>query len=151
MSTDDLWLRPLPEQIEEELAIYREEFPFILADLARPEEELGLAEGAALLPSLVAEHGVPTEQAIWIVPAEAFQREQYSRREWRHDVLRDCSDPELGWENWMARDAGFALRVAAEARRLGYTVIVVDGTRPLDDIYAEVVRHFGFEHKIPKG
>lgn len=143
LTCDELWLRPVPQQIEEELAIYREEFPLSLADLLRPEEEFGLAEGAALLPSLLAEQGVPPGQAIWIVPAEAFQREQYARREWRHDVLRDCSDPEQGWENWMSRDAGFARFVTAEARRLGYTAIVVDGSRDVNEIYTEVVRHFG--------
>jgi hypothetical protein len=149
-SCDELWLRPVPQQIEEELAFYREEFPFILSDLehlvrlAEGDSRLAwVAEGAALLPSLLAGLGVPPAQAIWIVPAEAFQRTHYARRDWRHDVLRDCSDPEQGWENWMARDAGFARRVAIEAERLGYTVILVDGARPVDDIYADVVRHFG--------
>ncbi len=67
------------------------------------------------------------------------------------DLLRDCSDPEQAWENWMARDAGFARRVAADARRLGYKVIVINGARPFDDVYAVVVRHFGLDRRLPKG
>ena len=104
-----------------------------------------MAEGAALLPALLAEQEVPPARAIWIVPEESFQRTQYARREWRHDVLRTCSDPEQGWENWMARDAGFACRVAAGAVGLGYRVVLVDGSRSVDEIYAEVVRHFGLD------
>lgn len=145
MNCDELWLRPVPQQIEEELECYREEFLFILADLALPDEECGVAEGAALLPSLLAGLGVPRSRAIWMVPEESFQRAHYARREWRHDALRDCSDPDQGWENWMARDAGFARRVTKEAELMGYSVIVVDGSRPLDEIYAEVARHFGLD------
>jgi len=142
-SCDELWMRPVPQQIDDELACYREEFPLILADLALPDEDCGIAEGAALLPSLLAGRGVSPSRAIWIVPEESFQRAHYARREWRHDVLRDCTDPEQGWENWMARDAGFARRVAADAQGLGYRVVLVDGSKPVDEIYAEVVDHFG--------
>ena len=149
LSCDELWLRPVPQQIDEELTIYREEFPFILADLEHLDEKCRVAEGAALLPSLLAHLAVPPSRAIWIVPEEAFQREQYGRREWRHDVLRDCSDPNQGWENWMARDVGFARRVATDARALGYRVIVVDGARTVDDNYAGVVRHFGLDAHVP--
>ena len=142
-SCDGLWLRPVSQQIEEEITCYQEEFPFILADLALPDEECGIAEGAALLPSLLAGLGVPSSRAIWIVPDESFQRAHYVRREWRHDVLRGCADPEQGWENWMARDAGFARHVTAEALGLGFRVVLVDGSRTVDEIYAEVVDHVG--------
>jgi hypothetical protein len=141
---DGIWLRPVEQQIREELQIYREQFPFILTDLAqRTDERPVILEGAALLPELLAAHNIPASRCLWMVPTERFQREHYARRDWRHDVLRECSDPEQGWENWMSRDAGFARAVATDAGRLGYRVIVVDGSASLDDNERIVERHFG--------
>jgi hypothetical protein len=143
-TTDEIWLRPVDRQIAEELEIYREEFPFILADLeALPDDRPILAEGAALLPELIAAHGVPLNRCIWIVPTEDFQRHHYAQRDWRHDVLATCSNPEQGWKNWMSRDAGFAAAVAAQAIDLNFRLIVVDGSLSIDENDAIVVEHFG--------
>ena len=132
---DEVWMRPVPRQIDEALALYREEFSFILADLAAFEETTPvIVEGAALLPELVAALGVPTHRALWLVPTEPFQREHYARRQWRHEVLASCADPDQAWENWMARDAGFARFVAADATTRGFRALTVDGTRSLADM-----------------
>lgn len=140
---DEVWMRPVARQIAEETALYREEFPFILADLAAlPETRPIIAEGAALLPELLAGLGADFGRAIWVVPTEAFQRRVYEQREWRHDVLRPCADPARAWRNWMARDAGFARFVAAEARRRGGRVLVVDGARSVEENLRTVERHF---------
>jgi hypothetical protein len=64
-------------------------------------------------------------------------------RDWRHDVLATCTDADQAWQNWMARDAGFARAVAADARRLGRRLIVVDGSRPIAETIDEVARRFG--------
>lgn len=143
-SCDELWLRPVPQQIAEALALYREEFPLILEDL-RALAKIGpvIAEGAALLPDLLDAMGVIPECSIWIVPTEPFQRAHYALREWRHEVLAPCRDPELAWQNWMARDAGFAAAVAADARRLGRRLIVVDGTRSIADTIHDIAQWFG--------
>jgi hypothetical protein len=144
-SAEDLWvLRSVEQQVAEEIQLYREEFPLILEDLeALFADGQMVAEGAALLPELIAGLGVHCERAVWIVPTEAFQREHYARRAWRHDVVKDCSDPDRAWENWMARDAGFALAVAEQARSLGFKVLTTDGTRSIDDAVRLVEAHFG--------
>lgn len=55
LDTDGLWLRPDPQQISEEIKLYREEFPMIIADLhALPDDRPIIAEGVALMPKLVA-------------------------------------------------------------------------------------------------
>jgi hypothetical protein len=147
-SCDELWMRPVARQIAEELAFYREEFPQILADLrAVPRTRPLIAEGAALLPDLVAGLGLARRRAIWVVPTEEFQRACYAEREWRHDVLASCTDKVRAWENWMARDAGFARAVAADAEERGYPVLSVDGTRPLSDIERVVEAHFGLRSR----
>ena len=143
-SCDEIWMRPVARQVAEELALYREEFPLILADLlALPADRPIIVEGAALLPELIAGLGIDREQTIWMVPTEAFQREHYGRREWRHDVLRDCAGPEVAWENWMRRDAGFAREVAAQADRCGFRLITVDGRRSLAEVERDVARALG--------
>jgi 2-phosphoglycerate kinase len=144
-SPEEVWiLRGVDQQVEDEIALYREEFPLILNDLeAMPLAPSVVAEGAALLPSLVAKAGISGDRALWIVPTEAFQLEHYARRPWRHDVVKDCSDPQQAWENWMARDFGFAKAVAAEANAFGFEVITVDGSRSIEETVRFVEEHFG--------
>ncbi len=142
-SCDDLWMRPVAQQVDEELAVYREEFPLIQADLAAlPRSRPVIAEGAALLPELLDGLADPA-RAIWVVPTADFQQTHYARREWRHDVVRECADPERAWRNWMSRDISFARRVAEDARARGFEVLVVDGSRSLDEMIRAVATHFG--------
>lgn len=140
---DELWLRPVARQVEEAADLYREEFPLILADMAAlPGGRPLIAEGAALLPELLSGLGVPLHRAIWLVPTEPFQRQRYARREWRHEVLASCTDQERAWENWMARDAGFARVVAADAAARGLRVLTVDGSRSPDETFRLVAAWF---------
>src|SRR4051794_25909438 len=70
-SCDEIWMRPVAQQIDEELALYREEFPLILSDLANLlMSGPVIAEGAALLPELVDAFVVRRDRSIWIVPTE---------------------------------------------------------------------------------
>lgn len=136
-------MRPVELQVAEELELYREEFPFVLDDLVRlAGTGPTIAEGAALLPELVAGLGIPDSRCVWIVPTEAFQRERYGRRAWRHDTLAACTDADRAWRNWMDRDAGFARAVAAQARSLGRCVLTVDGSRSVADTVGAVVSWF---------
>jgi hypothetical protein len=140
---DAVWLRPVARQIAEELALYREEFPFILADLAdfaaaRPV----IAEGAALLPELLDGIGVAEHRGIWIVPTADFQRHHYGLRDWRHDVLAACADQERAWENWMARDSGFARAVAEQARERNRRLLEIDGSIPVAKTIQTVAEWF---------
>ena len=142
---DELWMRPLNQQIGEEIAFYDEEFPFIRDDLlALPNDRPVIAEGAALMPRLLAGIGIPSDRSIWLVPSPSFQRDHYERRDWRHGVLEQCADQEGAWRNWMERDIGFAHHIANEAAALGRTCLVVDGTRPLDAMLGDVRRHLSF-------
>lgn len=143
-SCDELWMRPLEQQVREEILYYDEEFPFILDDLqAMPGDQPIIAEGAVLMRHLLASIGVFPARAIWLVPSPAFQRKHYGQREWRHDVLSDCADRAEAWDNWMERDIGFATYVRDEARRSGFPCLTIDGTRPVDAILDDVSQHFG--------
>lgn len=138
-SWNEIWTRPVKRQIREELAFYREEFPLVLEDLAVfPAGARIVAEETALLPELIAPllHG--QRQAIWLVPTASFQREHYVRRPWIKDILRQCVDPALAFENWMQRDIGFADTVESSAVALGLPVIRVDGKEDAETILTRV-------------
>jgi hypothetical protein len=140
---EDLWMRPVDQQTAEELAIYREEFPFILSDLlALPSDRPVLAEGAALLPECVAPLIDDSHRAIWIVPTAEFQWKHYSRREWIQQYIKDTSNPQKAFENWMQRDIQFAQFFREDSVRRGLRTIVVDGQRLLDENIRMVDFHF---------
>ncbi|WP_426502056.1 hypothetical protein ACPPVO_30895 [Dactylosporangium sp. McL0621] len=138
MSVGERLAQPVDVQVEDVLRLYREEFPLMLRELAGPV----VAEGAALLPELLAGLAVPRGRAVWIVPTEDFQRHHYRHRAWARALVAGAPDPEAAFERWMERDATFARLVAGQARDLGYTVITVDGTRSPGDIAAAVGAQF---------
>lgn len=143
MSWDEIWMRPHDELLRSELAIYRQEFAMITADLrALPRDRPIIAEGTALLPELVAQVA-DLRQALWLVPSPAFQRERYPLRgEWVQAVLSQCSDPAQSFENWIARDIAYAAEVAVQAAGLSARAIVVDGSQSLDQVAAQADRYF---------
>ncbi|WP_433797319.1 hypothetical protein [Actinoplanes sp. CA-252034] len=126
MSVGDRLAQPVEVQVDDVFRLYREEFPLILDDL-RDTGDGTIAEGAALLPELLAGIGVPRERAVWIVPTEDFQIRHYRQRPWAYELLAGLDEPQVAFDRWMRRDALFAERVAAQARELGYRVIVADG------------------------
>jgi 2-phosphoglycerate kinase len=143
LSNDALWMRPVEQQTAAEIATYREEFPLILEDLlALPRSQPILAEGAALLPELVAPLLINIQQAIWIVPAPAFQLQYYSQREWAKDVVKDCSDPQQAYQNWMQRDIRFASFVRQAAEKRGLRTLAVDGQASIAENTDLVESHF---------
>lgn len=144
MSWDSIWLQPLAALVERVVLAYREEFDQIVADLlALPADTPILAEGTALMPELLAGLGVAPNRAIWLVPSEAFQRAAYpARGEWVQSAVRDCSDPEQAFRNWMDRDVTFARGVAQDAAARGLRLVEVDGTRSIADHAALIERWF---------
>jgi len=143
MSWDEIWMRPVPVQVAAEFDIYREEFEMIVEDLlALPGSPPILAEGAALLPDCVVEVLMNRRQAIWITPTEGFQRTHYPRRPWIQEILRQCSEPQQAFQNWMDRDVAFAKQVAGRAAELGLALIKVDGMMTITETAAIAANFF---------
>ncbi|AEY64529.1 AAA family ATPase [Clostridium sp. BNL1100] len=144
MSLDKIWLREPEVQNLEEQYIYNEMFEFILEDLNKLNNDVPIiTEGAAFLPNLMSKSGVGKSNYICIVPTNEFQYEKYSQRPWVMQYLEGCSNKELAFENWMKRDYLFADTVLKEALKLGYSTLVVDGKRTIDenlDIIEEVFK-----------
>jgi hypothetical protein len=143
-SWDEVWMHPVDFLVAREIAFYREEFDLILKDLlAMPRSAPLCAEGAALLPECVAPLLDRPNRGVWIVPTEEFQRKEYARRDWVANILRQCIDPQLAWENWMGRDAQFARVVAQQAVSLGFEVLEVDGSGTIAENARRVAEQFG--------
>ncbi|KAI7262059.1 hypothetical protein KC345_g9561 [Hortaea werneckii] len=135
--------RDIAEQLDTYIECLREDFSYVLSDLADRGEGPVVVEGNQLLPELVAPLLKQTDKAIWVIPSEPFQREQYSKREWIQGILQATEDPEAAFDNWMKRDAKFAEQVKIEAESRKLTVLEVDGRRTLEQNFAELERCFG--------
>ena len=141
---DEIWLVPVAEQVARVIAIYEEEFPLILADLqALSTNQPILAEGAALMPRLVARQSAWCNQAVWVVPTPTFQQHHYAQRPWIRDVLKECSDPAQAFANWMQRDETFADYIATTATRHDLSLLQVDGTQTVAQNAHWVARQWG--------
>lgn len=147
---DEIWLVPVAKQVARVIAIYEEEFPLILADLqALPSDRPILAEGAALMPALVAQQISGLQQAAWVVPTPAFQRHHYAQRPWIRDVLKECSDPGQAFANWMQRDEAFAHYIAKTATQHGLPLLRVDGKQTADQNANWVASQWGLQTREP--
>jgi hypothetical protein len=143
LSADETWLRDPLVQNTEELEIYREIFEYILEDLSRIEDPNGIiTEGAAFLPELMNELGIDCNSYICIIPTKDFQYHHYKLRPWVPEILKDCTDKKQAFENWMERDALFAITVKEEADKLGYRSLITDGTIGVDCVYNQVAEWF---------
>jgi 2-phosphoglycerate kinase len=139
LSTNETWLRDPIVQNTEELEIYREIFEYILEDLSKLEAPNGIiTEGAAFLPELIHAIGVGSNSYICIIPTKEFQYHHYKLRPWVPEILKDCTDKKQAFENWMERDALFAVTVKEEADKLGYRSLITDGTIGVDCVYNQV-------------
>lgn len=143
MTAEETWMRPPQQQCREELAFYMEIAPLVEALLGQLPPGRIVAEGAAFLPEVMHRQGVPAARYVAITPAREFQVSRYRERPWVPHVLRDCSDPDAAFANWMERDALFAEDVRRQCGRLGYASLLTDGSVSEDERLAQVERHFG--------
>ena len=142
MSPDETWMRPPHLQCREELAYYTEIAPFVTEELRQLPNQRILAEGAAFLPLLMQEQGIPPTRYIAIIPSRDFQISRYCQRPWVPHVLRDCTDPEAAFANWMERDVLFAEDIRQQCMHAGYSCLLTDGSVSPEDRLAQVAAHF---------
>ncbi|WNS41421.1 hypothetical protein [Paenibacillus sp. MMS20-IR301] len=144
MTMNEVFLtRSIAEQLNTYTECLREDFRYVLEDLAGLRDRPVVAEGNQLLPGLVKPLLRRTDKAVWVIPAEQFQVEQYRKREWIQGILKATEDPELAFGNWMKRDAMFAGRIKQSAEEQQLRVLEVDGSRTLEQNFAELTSWFG--------
>ena len=145
MTAEETWMRPPEVQCREELDFYAEVHNLLMQRLNALDAQLVVAEGACFLPQLMHDLGILPQRYIAITPSRDFQVSRYRERPWVPHVLRDCSDPDAAFANWMARDVLFAGEVRQQCARLGYMSLLTDGSVCEADRLAQVARHFGLE------
>ena len=152
MNMDQTWLeRHVEEQVEDEIAFYKEAFAIISNDIIKDFGNRDVVvEGAAILPELIKANHIHVKNYVCMVPTEDFQLENYKKREWVHDYLKPCSNPDLAFENWMARDIRFAERMLEKAKAYDMNYIVVDGSKSIEENYKEVLKAFDLNNKSVK-
>lgn len=146
MNWSEVWMRPVPDQIQDEFEYYRERFEMIIQDLEEyaPEKAI-LLEGAAYLPELLEQNKANSNTVIFLVPTKEFQLHYYSQRPWIKDILKECDDPQRAFANWMMRDHLFGQEILRQAKARNYKTILVDGSRSIDQQYEIVKECFGLK------
>jgi len=147
---NDLWMQPQDVLLTEAIAAYTEHFALFLEDLlARPDNTPLLVEGNPIMPHLLTDLIANPRRALWLVASSDFLRATYPYRgTWVQGVVSQCAAPNLALTNWLNRDAAFAEWVGEEARRLGFQVEIVDGTRSLAQMESVAEAWFGLAHNL---
>lgn len=150
MSTDQIWIeRSVETQFQETVTSWTKEFDLVIEDLlALPKDNLIVAEGN-FFPAYVAPYLSSPQQAIWLVPTDDFcaqarrqKRTELERRQKRHGVYNEGSNPEKRLQNLIERDCLLAHYVKQQAEEQHLTVHTVDGSQSLAAMTELVERHF---------
>lgn len=145
---DELWLRPLEEQIATEDISADEEFELALEDLkkilkedSRPLLFDGFVTPKKLLPLLPSKN-----HAFYLIATEEFQLHHYSQRPWIDEVLAKTSNKQLAWHNWMQRDLAAARSLEKQVKKTSTPWLSVDGSISLQETIDHIIKHFSAKH-----
>lgn len=141
MDPDERWVNRSPRTMLDTFHWFQGEgFGLIIEDLlALPADTGVIVEGFRLLPELVAPYLTTPDHAVWLLPAPAFRRAAFARRD---GFWNQTGDPPRALRNLLERDRMFTDRLAAQTRRLGLRTIRVDGSLPEDALIERVWRGF---------
>ncbi len=150
MNMGQRWMeRPVEALVQETITSWSRNFHLVLEDLqALPTENFIVAEGN-FFPECVAPYLASPHQAIWLVPTDFFceqgRRQRWAeleRRQKRHGVYDESSDPERRKRNVIARDCQLARYVKQQAETLHLPVYEVDGNHSREEMVELVESHF---------
>ena len=144
MGWNEIWMRSVKQQVQEEFDFYRERFEMIVEDLqGYAAQSKILLEGAAYLPELLFQSKFDAQRVVYMIPTKTFQVEHYSKRAWIQHILKECKDPKQAFENWMERDHLFGEEIIKQAQKYGFQVVKVDGSLDIDRQYTQIVKMLG--------
>lgn len=145
LTAEQIWMRQPLLQCEEEFEFYKEVFEYVITDLKRINCKNGIIkEGAAYVPKLIKQFGIPSSKYISITPTPEFQISHFKKREFVPYVLEGCIDKEKAFNNWMVRDILFAKEVQKQCIEEGYVSVINDGSVKIGELVNIVSTHFGF-------
>ncbi|MAT41858.1 MAG: hypothetical protein CL609_05920 [Anaerolineaceae bacterium] len=142
MGPEEIWMAPVSLQLTREWKIYQELFDFILADLMELPKPV-IVEGAGCLPGLVNPFLALNQAGVWIVPSNDFHDLYYEKRDWSPQFVKDTSNPQQAYLNWMKRDHAFAEKIRQQTKELNLSCLVVDGSQSLQENMIWVEKELG--------
>ena len=152
LNAEQIWMREPSLQCAEEFEFYKEIFEYVLADLQKIRCENGIiTEGAAYIPNLMKQIGIPGSRYISITPEKEFQISHFQKRAFVPSILEGCSDKEKAFCNWMERDVLFAGEVQKQCCENNYISIINDGSMGVDELVNRVAAHFGLADILFEG
>ena len=103
-----------------------------------------MVEGPGLLPELLKNHHVATQNVIYLLPTPSHQRlVNRQRGDWVQQTVAPFADPDRAWEEWMLLDEQFADLIEAAATEARYRCVRNDGGLGVEDVVQLVEEHFG--------
>ncbi len=146
MSWNEIWMRPVSLQVQEEFEYYRERFEMIIEDLEKYDSNKPMIlEGAAYLPELLELNNANPKRVVFLVSTKEFQLRHYVQRGWIQHILKECEDPKEAFDNWMMRDHLFGQEMLNQAKVRNYETILVDGKQNINEHYEKVRAFFGLK------
>jgi 2-phosphoglycerate kinase len=141
---DQRWLQPLDQLLQDAIDSYTEHFSLLLPELLEQAATGTLiVEGNPLLPALITPYLANHSQAIYLIAPPDLLRHFYNRRNWAFNVLKQCSDPEQAFNNWMERDIAFARHVEDQCRQYHLRCLVSEDKLSIEAKAITVADHFG--------
>jgi hypothetical protein len=133
---DTTWVHTDPEVMAQRtVAGFPQRFNWVLDDLrALYSRRPVVVEGWGLRPELVATVTEDLRRMVVLLPTDEFRRRQVETLDRARSLGLEVSDPERAQANRIARDRLVAAQAAEQAKRLGITVVHVDGRRDLSTI-----------------
>jgi len=150
MNMNQRWVeRSVETLVQETVESWTRDFQLVIEDLlALPKERIIVAEGN-FFPECVAPYLSSNHQAIWLTPTDMFcdqarrqKKAELARRQKRHGMFNEGSDPEKHLRNLIERDQQLARYVKQQAEELHLPLLEVDGSRSPEEMTEQVERHF---------
>ncbi|HEX3022117.1 MAG TPA: hypothetical protein VHP81_06980 [Lachnospiraceae bacterium] len=127
LSLDDILGMSEDEYLSWIIDLHTEEYSMILDDLDKLSAEKPiLVEGVNLLPKLIKNEIVNSNNAIWLVADEEFYKTHQMQRNEMFDRVNKCSNPEQALHSYMNFDLAYGKYIRKEANRLELEVLVVE-------------------------
>lgn len=141
LAPEELLAPPAARQVADLEGFYEDELEMVIEDLsALPPGPPVLAEGAGLLPEALAAR-ISLDRALWLISTPELRHRLHPRRgQWVDGPLSQCRDPQRALRRWLARDDGFAERIATAARRVGGRVLLANGLLSVEQTAEKVAR-----------
>lgn len=140
-SPDEIWLAEPAAIIQHTLEANAERCQLMVEDIeALPTSPLIIAEGTPLFPWLIANRIAARDNAVWLIPTPAFQRARLLERP--QITFQRTSDPSRALENRIQREIAVSKLIERDARKRGFHIVHVDGSRTVDMVAGAVEELF---------